>query len=69
MTEGHQAHRRQMLQHCLWMASMDPTYAQWAADKYERESAGALEGLSAKVKGEIAKRKAKGAADAASSAR
>ena len=47
------AWRRQSLKHCLWMAAADPGYAQWAAEKAERDSGGLLAGLGDKVRGAI----------------
>jgi hypothetical protein len=54
-----EAWRREILRHCLWLASKDPDYAQWAAERYERESCGALVGLGDKVRQAIEKRAAK----------
>lgn len=52
------AHRREMLRHCLWMLASDVEYALDAADRYERESEGVLEGLGAKVRAEIERKRA-----------
>lgn len=48
-------HQRATLRHCLQFAAVDPEYAQWAADRYERESCGVLVGLGEKVRAAIAK--------------
>lgn len=50
-----EAFKRELLRHCLWMAGRDPTYAQWAAEQYEKTSGGLLKGLADKVRGAIKK--------------
>lgn len=47
-------HRAQLLAHCLWMHEIVPEYARTAASGYERNSAGALTGLSAEFKAAVA---------------
>jgi len=41
--------RKRLLKHCLWLANSDQDYAKWAAKEFERQSAGVLEGLHARV--------------------
>ncbi len=50
--------RRQVLRHCLWLASRDPAYAVHAAGWYEANEPWLLNGLADKVQQAIAKRAA-----------
>ncbi len=50
------AHRQRMLRHCLWLANSDQAYAKWAANQYEQQSHGVLDGLHARVVQTIDKR-------------
>jgi flagellar biosynthesis chaperone FliJ len=58
-----QPYRQQMLRHCLSMARLDERYAIWAAGDYESKSYGVLDGLQARVKELIEKRKEQKNAD------
>lgn len=48
-----QAHKAEILRHCLWMAQVDPEYAIWAAAQYEARNPVLLKNLEAKVRQEV----------------
>lgn len=47
------AHKAEILRHVLWMATLDPEYAVWAAGWYERNEPVLLKNLRAKVEQEV----------------
>lgn len=51
-------HKAATLAHCLRMAEVDPAYAMWAADWYERNEPWLLANLRRKVEQEIKRRRA-----------
>lgn len=46
-------HKAEILAHCLWMATLDPEYAKWAAEQYERREPVLMKNLAAKVAQEV----------------
>ena len=48
-----QERKHELLVHCLWMATLDPDYAIWAAGQYEKNEPWLLENLQAKVRQEV----------------
>lgn len=46
-------HKAELLRHCLWMATLDPDYAVWAAGWYEERQPHLLANLKRKVEQEV----------------
>ena len=48
--------RQKLVDHLLWLETLDPIYATWALDQYRREPSGLYRDLLADIKAEKARR-------------